>query len=174
VVYVSNVPLVGGDVDAFCTRCKLKLGHTVLAIAKNRIARVRCNTCQGEHAYRVSAPGTAKPRRESSGRSTRPEAAALSLEELLEGRDVSHPHRYSAGELFAKGEVVQHTAFGTGVVVEVRGDRFDAIFPGGIKTLAQRKAYAALLKRHERPRPTHDSAEDLAESEGQSEQKNLN
>ena len=48
---------VGGEVDAFCTRCRLTLAHTILAMVGTKLARVRCNTCNGDHAYR-SAPGT--------------------------------------------------------------------------------------------------------------------
>src|SRR2546422_898504 len=43
---------VGGDIDAWCTRCKMNLGHTILALVGTRPARVRCNTCHGEHNYR--------------------------------------------------------------------------------------------------------------------------
>jgi hypothetical protein len=38
---------VGGEVDAFCSSCKLVLGHTILAMVGERIAKVRCNTCAG-------------------------------------------------------------------------------------------------------------------------------
>lgn len=51
---MSNVPRVGGEVDAACTKCKMLLGHTILAMVGSRIARVRCNTCQGEHNFRTS------------------------------------------------------------------------------------------------------------------------
>ena len=55
---------VGGEVDVFCTRCKMELGHTILAMVGQTIARVQCNTCRGQHAYRA-APGTSKPRSSS-------------------------------------------------------------------------------------------------------------
>src|SRR5262245_65118967 len=60
---------VGGEVDAFCTRCKMTLAHTILAMVGQTIARVQCNTCGGQHAYR-SAPGTTKPRSSSSSSSS--------------------------------------------------------------------------------------------------------
>lgn len=163
---MSTPNRVGGDVDAFCTKCKLKLGHTALAMVGNRIARVRCNTCQGEHAYRANPPGTStRAPREKKPRSSKPDARAADLDELLEGRDASHAHRYSANELFTKGEVVDHPTFGLGVVVDVRGDRFDLVFRAGVKTLAQRKAYASLAKRNDRPQSASDAADDAAEAE---------
>jgi hypothetical protein len=163
---VSAPSQVGGDVDAFCTRCKMPLGHTILAMVGPRIARVRCNTCQGEHVYRKEAPGTAVRKRSAtaSGAKPPPRHTASSLDALIEGRDISHPHRYSLKDLFTKGEVVDHPNFGVGVVVDVRGDRFDAVFREGVKTLAQRKAIAAATHRQERaPSETPDeSADDAA------------
>ena len=35
----------GGEVDCFCTRCKMVLAHTILAMVGDRPARVKCNTC---------------------------------------------------------------------------------------------------------------------------------
>ena len=131
---MSSGPSVGGDVDAFCTKCKLKLGHTVLAMVGARIARVRCNTCQGEHAYKVNPPGTkaATPKREAKGKSrgSRPESrTAQSFDEMLEGRDLSQARPYAASLLFAKGETIDHPSFGPGVVVDIRGDRLGRPVP---------------------------------------------
>ncbi len=161
-----TAPRAGGEVDAFCSRCKLKLGATILAMVGARIARVRCNTCQNEHAYRASAKAAAKKKTASSARGVKAEARVLDLDELLKGKDSTHPHRYSTGELFARGEVVEHLTFGTGVVVEIRGDRFDVLFRGGIKTLAQRRAHAALTEHHERAPSPPDALDEPGEVEG--------
>ena len=50
---------VGGEIDAFCTRCRMTLAHTIMAMMGAKVARVQCNTCRGEHAYR-SEPGTSR------------------------------------------------------------------------------------------------------------------
>ena len=60
---------VGGTVDAYCTRCKLDLGHTIEAFdAQGQIARVHCNTCGSQHIYhrprsdfQRQAPAAASP-----------------------------------------------------------------------------------------------------------------
>ena len=65
---------VGGEVDAFCTRCKMSLAHTILAMVGTRIARVRCNTCGGDHAFRRE-PGSEAPRT-SAGRTSAPRERA--------------------------------------------------------------------------------------------------
>jgi cytochrome c5 len=48
---------VGTNIDAWCTKCKLVLAHTIEAIAQDSIKRVSCNTCHGTHQYKSQAPG---------------------------------------------------------------------------------------------------------------------
>ncbi|MHB1843484.1 MAG: hypothetical protein ACYCWW_01440 [Deltaproteobacteria bacterium] len=141
-------PQVGGEVDAQCTRCKMPLGHTILAMVGSRIARVRCNTCQGEHAYHSTGGESTPPRALKKKKPpTRPRAKAEAqaaadggdLDTLLRGKDISRPRRYSPKDEFTKGDVLESSAFGLGIVLNIRGDRFDALFREGVKTLAQRK-----------------------------------
>jgi hypothetical protein len=133
---------VGGEVDAFCTRCKLPtpLAHTILAMVGTKIARVRCNTCGGDHAYR-SAPG-ATDRPSSSSRSAasapradRPEKAVISFEQQLAGKDVAHAPKYSPKDTYQLDQVIQHPTFGLGLVTAVRGDKVDITFKSDTKTL---------------------------------------
>ena len=128
---------VGGDVDAFCTRCKMELGHTILAMVGSRPVRVRCNTCQGEHAYRgppEKKKGTWVPAAE---RVSKP--AVTSWEALLAGKDLSRARRYSAKEKYAAEELIQHPSFGIGLVQEVRGDKIQVAFKADVKTLVHGK-----------------------------------
>lgn len=164
---MTNVLRAGGEVDAFCSRCKLKLAHTILAMVGSRVARVRCNTCQGEHAYRATEKSPVRKRGQSTSKPSKPEARVHDLDELLSGKDVSRAHRYSTADLFGAGEVLDHPTFGVGVVIDVRGDRFDALFKGGLKTLAQRRAHAALTEHHERaaaPEMPDEPGEEPAEA----------
>ena len=129
---------VGGDVDAFCTRCKMELGHTILAMVGSRPARVRCNTCQGEHAYRgppEKKKGTWVP---ASERASKP--AVTSWEALLREKDVSRARPYSAKDRYSAEDVLQHPVFGIGLVQEVRGDKISVAFKADVKTLVHGKA----------------------------------
>jgi hypothetical protein len=135
---------VGGEVDAFCTRCRLTLAHTILAMVGTKIARVRCNTCNGDHAYR-SAPGTtdkpsASSRASSSStpkasRATAEEKLVISFEEQLAGKDLANAPRYSAKDTYKVDQVLQHPTFGLGLVTAVRGDKVDITFKSETKTL---------------------------------------
>lgn len=143
---MATQPKVGGEVDAFCTRCKLTLAHTILAMVGTKIARVRCNTCNGDHAYR-SAPGTTdKPSTSSrssgsSGGTTRAPRASkedkviISFEEQLAGKDIANAPRYSPKDSYRVDQVIQHPTFGLGLVTAVRGNKVDITFKSETKTL---------------------------------------
>ncbi|MBZ4422087.1 hypothetical protein [Myxococcus sp. RHSTA-1-4] len=137
---------VGGEVDALCTRCKLTLAHTILAMVGTKIARVRCNTCGGDHAYRAAPGVTDRPssssttrtaRTSSSGSSATPKAekVIISFDEQLAGKDVASARQYSPKETFQVDEVIRHPTFGTGFVTAVRGDKVDITFRTDTKTL---------------------------------------
>jgi hypothetical protein len=127
---------VGGDIDAFCTRCKMELGHTILAMVGARPVRVRCNTCQGDHNYRGTSAPT--PRKASTG--TREKPAVTSWEALLAQKDLSRARKYSVREKFEADEVLSHPVFGIGLVQEVRGDKIQVAFKADVKTLVHGKS----------------------------------
>ena len=133
---------VGGDIDAWCTRCKMNLGHTILALVGTRPARVRCNTCQGEHNYRGNSgdgprKGSWEPREVRERREAKP--SVTSWEALLAGKDLSRARKYSAKEKYAAEELIQHPSFGIGLVQEVRGDKIQVAFKADVKTLVHGK-----------------------------------
>jgi hypothetical protein len=133
---------VGGDIDAMCTKCKMLLGHTILAMVGSAPKRVRCNTCQGEHNYRA-AEGSAprkrwEPSSERAARERKP--TVTSWEALLQSKDISRARRYTAKERFAADDVVDHPTFGIGLVQEVRGDKIQVAFKADVKTLVHGKA----------------------------------
>ncbi|WNG37039.1 hypothetical protein F0U60_27475 [Archangium minus] len=140
---------VGGEVDAFCTRCRLTLAHTILAMVGTKIARVRCNTCGGDHAFR-SAPGTTDKPSPSSRASTgggssgtrAPRASkssedkvVISFEEQLAGKDIANAPRYSPKDSYKVDQVIHHPTFGLGLVTAVRGNKVDITFKSETKTL---------------------------------------
>lgn len=133
---------VGGEVDAYCTKCRMMLGHTIVAMVGDRIARVRCNTCMGDHAFKANPPGTKAEKARGEG-TVRPRAQAaprakvetLPFEALFEGRNAGEARRYSPKERYAEGDVLEHPTFGLGLVTAVRQDKIDATFRQGPKTL---------------------------------------
>ena len=121
---------VGNKIDGWCGRCKTVLGHTIEAIAGEKIGHVHCNTCKGRHLYRAQAPRA------------RGAAAAMSQERkyelLLRGRTDAHSTPYSSSGRFEIGQLLSHGTFGLGVVTGARDNvKIDICFAGGEKVLQQ-------------------------------------
>jgi len=162
-------PKVGGEVDAFCTKCRMTLAHTVLAMVGAKVARVRCNTCNGDHAFR-SAPGTTD--RVTTPRATakpRAQKVVISFDEQLEGKNTAAAQPYSVKETYALNQVFTHPTFGVGFVTAVRGDKVDITFRSETKTLVhgrggpavERPAFQAMNAKSLSPadkKPTQDSS----------------
>lgn len=126
---------VGGEVDASCTRCKMELAHTILAMVGPKIVRVRCNTCGSDHVYR----GTQSRARSAAARprAAPAERTVVGWDAQLAARDVSSAQDYRPDEHYAVDQVVRHPTFGLGIVRAVRQDKMDVAFKTAERTLVQ-------------------------------------
>src|SRR5262245_15775131 len=153
---------VGGDVDAYCTKCRMDLTHTIHAVVNGAPARVECNTCHGVHQYRApkSQKGSPKPTREATAspsapkahktessapraRANSPAAIAETWQTSLQGKEeAARPYRF--GESYAIGDVVRHTQFGLGLVEErLSPQKICVLFRAGRKILIDNRETAA-------------------------------
>jgi hypothetical protein len=129
---------VGGEVDAFCTKCELSLAHTVHAVVGGKPVKVECNTCHGVHRYRGGANGTTAARTSvpKAARPERPRAEVVPFESLLAGKRVDHAGPYSPKRTYAVDDVVDHPMFGRGFVSAVRdGGKIEVTFRSDVKLL---------------------------------------
>jgi len=134
----------GDEVDSNCTKCKMVLAHVIVAMVGDQIARVKCNTCGGEHAYRpppTASEATAKRRRAerkaAMAEATTSIMTADDYESVVKGHDLSKAAKYSIKAPLTHNDVVDHPKFGIGVVVEVReGNKVQVAFPDGGRVLA--------------------------------------
>ena len=138
---------VGGEIDGWCTKCKLILAHMIEAMIDDKITRVHCKTCRSQHAFRPNAPGTRKTTARKAGTKTsaakttaaarkKAEKEASSLEELLTGRDPSEAQSYAIGASFAVGDLINHAKFELGIVTAKRdGNKIDVRFRDRSRTL---------------------------------------
>ncbi|MBI2374158.1 MAG: hypothetical protein HYV07_09175 [Deltaproteobacteria bacterium] len=133
----------GDEIDARCTRCKLILAHTIVAMDGEKIAKVRCNTCQGEHVYRPppsASEATAMKRRAAKktaaeeASKTRTDASEFAM--LVKGKDLSKSSKYSTQMQLSIDDIVDHPKFGVGLVTELReGNKAHVAFPDGGRVL---------------------------------------
>lgn len=136
---------VGGEIDSFCTKCNMNLAATILAMVGPKVERVKCNTCGTDRKYRGSQPlveaqsfARKRPKKpkadgESSSRSVSSWAARV------EAKDAASAKKYDPKTAFAVDDLVDHVAFGLGIVSAVRGDKVDIAFKAFEKTLIHAK-----------------------------------
>lgn len=108
---------VGSDIDAYCTKCKLVLGHTVVAMEGAKARRVKCNTCGGSHNYRATKPAakSAATKKSEKTKSTTRKTRQTWDEIMAEAS--SKPHKaYSMSGSFGEGDWIEHRSFGLGCV----------------------------------------------------------
>ena len=106
----------GSDIEAYCTKCKLVLAHTIVSMQGEKPKRVKCNTCGGEHNYRPEKPQSktstkGKVKAKSTSRRTRQTWGDI-MREASE-----KPHKtYSMSGSFGEGDWIEHNVFGLGCV----------------------------------------------------------
>lgn len=144
---------VAGEVDGWCTRCRLLLNHRIVSMKNGNPYQVECLTCRTTHLWRKGAPGekatpgaSERPRAAggSSGGASRSRATVSATrheqkwEQAIAGRGVLEFKAYNAGGVFREGELLRHKKFGDGVVTRViDAGKVEVLFRDEARTLAQ-------------------------------------
>jgi len=143
-----------GEVDSFCTKCRLVLNHRIIAMVGTTPRKVECSTCGSHHLYRPNPPGVRAERPVKSGAGvseprsarvshvTRAEAARLDRERVWEkatsGKAVTDFRRYAVTATFREGDLVRHSKFGEGLVTRiVDASKVEVMFKDETRMLAQ-------------------------------------
>jgi hypothetical protein len=140
---------VAGEVDSFCTKCRMMLNHRIVSMKAGKPYQVICLTCEGPHLYRAAAPGEKAAAAAKSGtarvpRSTpasRAEQARVgreqSWEKAIAGRGVNDFKAYSIAGTFEEGDLVRHKKFGDGLILRVLDPhKVEVLFRDETRTLA--------------------------------------
>ena len=136
----------GSEIDSWCTRCKMDLGHRIVAMVAQAPKRVVCMTCGSEHNYRAPKATAALPRapRQTTASKTGAEAASKKAprpsnaraqweQQVRSGRPI---RRYSISDRFSLGDLVTHKKFGDGYVSGLVGEgKVTIAFLDGERTL---------------------------------------
>jgi hypothetical protein len=147
----------GGEVDAWCTKCKLVLNHRIIAMVGPIPARVECSTCNSHHNFRARSPADKAPAAGGTSRAAAGTKAAgprsargptkaqqvvldreRSWEKAVSGKGVHDFRPYRVSEIFEEGDLIRHSKFGDGVVTRViEGKKVEILFKDDARTLAQ-------------------------------------
>jgi hypothetical protein len=139
---------VAGEVDSYCTKCRLVLNHRIVSMKAGKAHQVECLTCRSTHLWRAHAPGekpAATERTRTSGppsaRTPRVSAAMKheqTWEKALNGKGPREFKTYNTGASFQEGDFLRHKKFGDGLVTRViDGHKVEVLFRDEARTLAQ-------------------------------------
>lgn len=158
----TKKPKTGGEIDSYCTKCKLDLTHRIIAMVGDEVKKVECKTCGSHHLYRrpksekllpTSSKGKVVATKRDGGddreREKRPASAKAAAAAQREREQTSQWEHAIAGQPMGAfkpyritltlnpGELIRHPKFGDGVVARVidRG-KVEILFQDGPKTMA--------------------------------------
>ena len=143
----------GSEIDSYCTRCRMDLGHRIVAMVGGAPKRVICLTCNSEHNYR--APRTSaspsvfvrnkkvEPKPTAAQRVTQKVRAEQERQDTWATRTLGKATdaftKYGMDRHFREGELILHAKFGEGYVDAVLdGGKVSVMFRDGARTLAHR------------------------------------
>lgn len=140
---MKNNYTVSGPVDGWCTKCKLELGHTIIAMVNNVPVKVKCNTCNSEHKFRSKQSGATRPKSATSAKSATP-ARKIKTQEAnyneyitrLKDYDLTRVRIYSMSGNYKKDEIIEHSKFGVGIVLSlIQNNKIEMLFEDGPRIL---------------------------------------
>jgi hypothetical protein len=143
---MSKAYKTGGEIDSYCTKCKIILNHRIIAMLGPKPVKVECSTCSSHHMYRPKLPGTktagtgttrtAKERPETRAQVSERERVQ-NWEKAIAGKSVRDFRAYRVTEKFNEGDLVRHSKFGDGKVSRViDANKVEVLFKDDTKMLA--------------------------------------
>ena len=130
---------VGQEVEAYCSKCQLVLGHHIAKLTGPRISRVECSVCKDTHAYRKAQPKVsinATPAQKLAVANRKKAQAAASFEAVMQQFDSSGAQPYALASVFEANDFIEHKTFGTGKVLRtLAGNKVEVMFKEGSKIL---------------------------------------
>jgi predicted nucleic acid-binding Zn-ribbon protein len=134
---------VGADVEALCSKCG-DVWHVVVAKVGDKIVKVHCKQCGGDHRYKSPHDAPAEKKLPSAIRPARePRAPVERFEKPAVAADLSKATRpYRASEHYEVGERIDHPSFGQGVIEIDEPGKITVFFASGRRVLVQAKAPA--------------------------------
>ncbi len=116
----------GDNIAAYCTKCKLTLDHTIVAMEGETIIKVQCKTCGGRHKFRSQADASkVQSPRVKQGDATK---TAVNLWETSIAEAKGKEHVYKMTGKYRVGDIVNHDKFGKGVVMKLYMNKCDVLF----------------------------------------------
>jgi hypothetical protein len=129
----------GGDIDSYCTKCRLNLEHIVVAMVGTTVVKVKCKTCGGIHRFKdtpVARPGLSKKKSVAS----RPLAQTQAIWESAIGPAGRPELVYDMAHSYRAGDVILHPIFGKGIVQKTFFKKCSVLFKDSERLLVTSNA----------------------------------
>ena len=127
----------GKEILSYCTSCKIDLGHMIVAMKGDKIAKVECKTCKKTHAFKapkgITVPPKKKVRKKAAAEKRSVEAE---WEKLMDEYKANPMKNYSTKDMFTLGDKLSHATFGYGIVSKnIYPNKIEVIFKSDIRVL---------------------------------------
>ena len=147
---------VGADIEALCSKCG-DVWHVVVAKVGEKIVKVQCKQCGGQHRYKSPHGAPAEKKLPSAIRpvspTKEPKAPVERFEKPAVAADLAKPVKpYRATEKYDVGERIEQPSFGQGVIELAESGKITVFFATGRRVLACAKV-AAPVGGLSRPKP---------------------
>ena len=125
----------GGDIDAYCTKCKLNLEHFVLALVAGAVVKVKCKTCGSLHRFKGTPAARPKVQRKEGLISKSFVSTQAQWEAVI---DAAHGPElpYDMESSFRDGDLIVHHFFGKGIVMKTYFRKCSVLFRDKERLLA--------------------------------------
>jgi len=125
----------GGDIDAYCTKCKLNLEHFVLAVVAGAVVKVKCKTCGSTHRFKATPAAKPKAVKKGSG-GTKSFVSVQAQWEAAVDAAQGPELPYDMASSFNNGDFIVHSFFGKGVVLKTYSKKCSVLFRDKERLLA--------------------------------------
>jgi hypothetical protein len=131
---MQSTTFVAGDpIQARCTKCRKNTDHIIVTMAEECPGKVQCNSCSRQHKYR---PPSAVKKPAVKRTVNHKEAERKEWETLRPSMNCAEAKEYSMTGAYRVKALINHPAFGLGIVQRVVGSqKVEVLFEDGKKTM---------------------------------------
>lgn len=130
---------VGDEIEALCRTCKAATVHNIEIIKSDKVTKVMCKNCLSSHRFRnpeevlIAKQAKKKEAKKPMSPATK---SQRKWSRLISKSENELSKTYQMNGTYVQNDVIEHTKFGTGVVVTVIDpSKISVVFEDGEKTL---------------------------------------
>lgn len=142
----DNALTVGGEIEAWCGKCKESRTHRIVVIHEHRPYRVQCMHCKSQHGYRnepTARGGSETPNAPKRVvRTIDPEATKRRLEREKLSAELSsvsaeEVRPFDPAGIYKSGQVLEHPKYGRGKIESITRGSLLVRFIDGLRPLSR-------------------------------------